>query len=107
MAAALLVGLYDNEEEEHHNRNVMAKRLPRPDNDLLHLYFNFILSPAKTFNFEFGGRITLLLYNYLFLFSVPIPAMTVVLVLDTTRHCRSAHQVKMCREVFTGSELVQ
>ena len=86
MVAAQLVGLYDNEDEEHHNRNVMAKRLPRPHNDLLHLYFNFILSPAKTFNFEFGGRIILLLYYYLFLFSVPIPAMTVVLVLLACRH---------------------
>ena len=27
MVAAQLVGLYDNEDEEHHNRNVMAKRL--------------------------------------------------------------------------------
>ena len=85
MVAALL-GLYDNEDEEHHNRNVMAKRQPRPHTDLLHLYFNFILSPAKTFNFEFGGRIALLLYYYLFLISVSIPAMTVVLVLLACRH---------------------
>ena len=42
MVAAQLVGLYDNEDEEHHNGNVMAKRLPRPHNDLLHLYFNLI-----------------------------------------------------------------
>ena len=83
---ALLVGLYDNEDEEHHNRNVMAKRLPRPHNDLLHLYFNFLLTPAKSFNLEFGGIITLLRYYYLFLFSVPIPALTVVLVLLACRH---------------------
>ena len=40
MVAALLVGLYDNEDEEHHNK-------------------------AKTFNFEFGGRNTLLLYYFI------------------------------------------
>ena len=37
MAAALRVGLYDNEDEDGHlNRNVMAERLPRPHNVTLH-----------------------------------------------------------------------
>ena len=44
MAAALLVGLYDNEDEEHHNRNVMAKRLPRPHNDALHFPDHILIS---------------------------------------------------------------
>ena len=35
MAAALLVGLYDNEDEQHHNRNVMPERLLRSHNGFL------------------------------------------------------------------------
>ena len=44
MAAALLVGLHDNEEEEHHNRNVMAERLPRPRNYVVHFPARILIS---------------------------------------------------------------
>ena len=47
MVAAQLVGLYDNEDEEHHNGNVMAKRLPRPRNDLLDFLFTFHFIACK------------------------------------------------------------
>ena len=47
MAAALLVGLLcDNEDEdEHDNRNLMTERLLRPHNDALH--FPFVKSFVK------------------------------------------------------------
>ena len=44
MAAALLVGLYDHEEEEHHNRNVTAERLPRPHNNVVDFPEHILIS---------------------------------------------------------------
>ena len=46
MAAALLVGLLcDNEDEdEHENRNVMTERLLRPHNDALHFPDHILIS---------------------------------------------------------------
>ena len=75
MAAALLVGLLDNEDKDQHNRNVMSERLPRLRNDFLNFPDHILISFYRLQRLEFGGRITLLLYYYLFLFSVSIPAM--------------------------------
>ena len=43
MAAALLVGLYDNEDEEHHDSNLRAERLLRP-HDVLHFPDHILIS---------------------------------------------------------------
>ncbi|XP_041961997.1 putative nuclease HARBI1 isoform X2 [Alosa sapidissima] len=43
MAAALLVGIFDNE-DEHINRNVMAERLLRPHNDVLNFPDRVLIS---------------------------------------------------------------
>ena len=43
MAAALLVGLLDNEDEDQHNRNVMSERLPGPHNDFLNFPDNILI----------------------------------------------------------------
>ena len=44
MAAALLVGLLDNEDEDQHNRNPMSERLPRPCNDFLNFPDHILIS---------------------------------------------------------------
>ena len=43
MAAALLVGLLDNDDEDQHNRNPMSERLPRPCNDFLNFPDNILI----------------------------------------------------------------
>ena len=43
MAAALLVGLLDNDDEDQHNRNVMSERLPGPHNDFLNFPDNILI----------------------------------------------------------------
>ena len=43
MAAALLVGMFDNE-DEHINRNIMAERLLRPHNDVLNFPDHILIS---------------------------------------------------------------
>ena len=44
MAAAMLVGLLDNEGEDQHNRNVVSERLPRPRNDFLNFPDHILIS---------------------------------------------------------------
>ena len=44
MAATLLAGLLDNEDEDQNNRNVMSERLPRLRNDFLNFPDHILIS---------------------------------------------------------------
>ena len=108
MAAALLVGLLDNEDEDQHNTNVMSERLPRPRNDFLnfpdHILISFyrlqrhsILNLVEELFYYFITTSSCSLYQYPPCTSASLPLLTKILyqqsllMLKVTRSIKHMH----------------
>ena len=71
MAAALLVGLLDNEDKDQHNRNVMSERLPRPRNDFLNFPDHILISFCRLQRHYILNLVEELLYYFITPLLVP------------------------------------
>ena len=71
MAAALLVGLLDNDDEDQHNRNVMSERLPRPRNDFLNFPDHISISFYRLLRHYILNLVDELLYYFITPLLVP------------------------------------